>query len=358
MEWQIRPLDKLDAPQAVALMQRIFKAGEVLYKPLEEKELLARFFGDSQWAFGAWVKQRLVGWIHGAGKTSFLPGENAANTPVYLNILLVDAAYRRHGIGTALLQRLIQAAQEAGKGRVTVAGGGPVQMTWLIPGAGGHDHNNAPGVEEDCMGYPFLLSRGFQVRAHEVAMYRSLKDYCWPEAMDGQIAALAAKGIRVGRWRPEDGAGFDRMCDRIGQVYGGDSFEYWRGVLREETAAWRENRPNGDPALWPDGIKPTGPRPLLTAIKDGQILGFTGPVDLQRSGRGWFTGICVDPDWGGRGIATVLFNLLLREFSEEGAAFCSLFTGQENHAQKIYRRAGLQMVARFAAVSRDVNSAV
>ena len=89
-------------------------------------------------------------------------------------------------------------------------------------------------------------------------------------------------------------------------------------------------------------------------MKDEQIIGFTGPVDLQRSGRGWFTGICTDPDWGGRGIATVLFNLLMKEFVAEGAAFCSLFTGAQNHAQKIYQRAGLRVTSRWAVLSQSL----
>ena len=90
--------------------------------------------------------------------------------------------------------------------------------------------------------------------------------------------------------------------------------------------------------------------------KDDLIVGFTGPVDLQKSGRGWFTGICTDPDFGGKGIASVLFNMLMREFVDEGAQFCSLFTGLDNHAQKIYRRAGLDVVAHFAVLSRPLGT--
>ena len=100
-----------------------------------------------------------------------------------------------------------------------------------------------------------------------------------------------------------------------------------------------------------DGVQPNGPRTILVAVKDEHIIGFTGPVDLQKSGRGWFTGICADPDWGGRGIGTVLFNMLMKEFVDEGAAFSSLFTGVENHAQKIYMRAGLRVKAQFSVLS-------
>ena len=86
---------------------------------------------------------------------------------------------------------------------------------------------------------------------------------------------------------------------------------------------------------------------LLTAVHGSRIVAFTGPVDLQSSGRGWFTGICTDPAYEGRGIATVLFHLLMDAFMREGATFTTLFTGVENHAQKIYLRAGLRPVREF-----------
>ena len=47
----------------------------------------------------------------------------------------------------------------------------------------------------------------------------------------------------------------------------------------------------------------------------------------------------------------MLFNLLMKEFVAEGAQFTSLFTGLDNHAQKIYYRAGLRIVAHFAVLS-------
>ena len=137
------------------------------------------------------------------------------------------------------------------------------------------------------------------------------------------------------------------MCDRVGS-------EYWRDALRTEIAAWKKNEPNQDPRFWPDGIRPAGPRTLLTAVHEGQIVGFTGPVDRQRSGRGWFTGICADPHFERKGIATVLFNLLMQAFIREGAAFTTLFTGADSHARKIYRRAGLRSVREFALMALDL----
>jgi len=340
---EIRALTHQDTPACTALMQLLSERGEILYKPVTEEDFNTRFFGDCRWGFGAFEDGALIGFAHAAAKTSFLNGENAANTPLYLTMVLVHPDHRLQGVGTALIDRIKALRKELGKPSVTVTDMNPVRLTWLIPGANGHDHNNAPGVDEDGMGYPFLQKQGFEARMHEVAMYVNLSTYEWNPGLDAQIEALKADGIYIGLWQPGMGEEYDGMCDRVGS-------EYWRNVLKQEIAAWKENRPNSDPDLWVDGTAPTGPRPILVAMKDEHIIGFTGPVGCQQSGRGWFTGICVDPNYGGRGIGSILFNMLMREFKGVGAQFSSLFTGTTNHAQKIYRRAGFAPHARWAVM--------
>ena len=345
MNWTISPLTPADTQEALALLKTLSDNGEVLYKPLEEADFLGRFFGEKRWGFTARNEEgKFGGFIHAAAKTSFLPGETEENTPLYLTLLLVDAQYRRQGIGEALLAAVKALGEDIGKTSLVVSGDNPVHLAWLIPGANGHDHNNAPGVDENGMGYKFLMDRGFKDDFHEISMYLDLSNYVWDKKLDDMIEKLAAEGIRVGRWEIGLGEDYNGMCDRVGS-------EYWRNVLKCEIAAWHKGQPNEDPELWPDGVKPAGPRPLLTATAGDQIIGFTGPVDLQKSGRGWFTGICADPNYGGKGIGSILFNLLMREFVDEGAKFCSLFTGLDNHAQKIYARAGLRVVAHFSVLS-------
>ena len=329
MNWQIAPLCPADAKEALALLKTLSDNHEVLYKPLEEADFLSRFFGEKRWGFTARTDDgRLIGWIHGAAKTSFLEGETHENTPLYLTMLLVDAAWRRQGVGSALLEALKKAGVEAGKKAMAVSGDNPVHLTWLIPGAGGHDHNNAPGVDEDGMGFAFFQKHGFKDDFHEISLYMNLKDYKWDPKLDEMIAKLNAEGIHVGRWQMGMGEECDGMCDRVGS-------EYWRQVLREETA--KEN-----------------PRPILAAVTDGHIVGFTGPVDRQENGRGWFTGICTDPLYEKRGIAGVLFNDLMGEFIKVGAAYSTLFTGTENHAQRLYLKTGCQPARYFAIMKKTV----
>jgi len=340
--YTIVPLENTDYAAAAGLWNAAAEAGEILYRPVEADRF--PFAGEGTRAFAAKAEGRLIGWIHAAVKNTFLAGETAENTPAYLTIVLVDKPHRGQGVGRALMKALMDALRTDGKKTLVCSGDNPVHLPWFVPHTPGHDHNNAPGVEEGCAGYPFLTRLGFTDDFHEIAMYLALENYRWTPELTRMREELLRQGVYTGRYEPGLGDEFDGMCDRVGS-------EYWRSVLQSELAAWKENRPNANPEFWPDGVQPKGPRPLLTAISEGHIVGFTGPVDLQKSGRGWFTGICTDPLYAGRGIASVLFNLLMQEFIAEKARFCTLFTGRENPAQRVYLRAGLKPVARFAVMS-------
>lgn len=329
---RIRAFETCDLPEVLRLWNESAAAGEVAYKPLtaeifQTKFLLNPHYGP-EYSLAAEEGGHVIGFINGICKKFFLPKETHENTSAYLTVIFVDKAYRRQGVGTALLTALTDAFSRAGKKTVSCSGNNPVNLPWLVPGTQGHDHNNAPGVEVDCPGYGFLLKQGFEGKYSEVAMYLNLADYVSPPGLMALQAKLEAEGIATGRYDISLGCDFDRMCDRVGS-------EYWRKVLYDETHA-------------------KNPRPILAAVHQGHIVGFTGPVDKEPSGRGWFTGICTDPVFERKGIATVLFNLLMQEFIACGAVFSTLFTGKENHAQRLYLRTGFQVVRRFAILARPL----
>lgn len=339
---RIRTMRTEDVPAILRIWNQCVASGEVLYLPLTESYFKKKFLtgkGRSpEYLLVAEESGNAVGMIHGVAPESFrggTPGE------AYLTCLLVDQAFRRRGVGHALLNELKMRMKNQRASCLSFSNLNPVQLDWRIPDTPGHDHNNMPGLDTGCAGYGFFLREGFRASDGNVAMYRSLKDYSLPQEIPDIQRRLLADGIYTGPYHADWNCGFDRMCDRLGGAY------YWRDVLKTEIQAWQDHAPNRDERMWADGIPPKGPRTLLTAVHEGQIVAFTGPVDLQKSGRGWFCGICTDPMYEKRGIATVLFHLLLQAFREENAQFCTLFTGFENHAQKIYLRAGMRPVRRF-----------
>ena len=338
---KIRTVQPEDIGPLTRLWNACGEAGETLYSPLTEAGFREKFLeGEGRDPDNLLVADRdgaPVGFIHGVAPETFRGGKPGN---AYLTVLLVDAASRNRGIGKALLNALKERMREQGAANMFISSVNPVNLNWRIPGTPGHDHNNMPGLDTGCAGAGFFSHMGFENRYAEVAMYMNLADYRMPESVLEKQEALRRQGIVTGVYDPAQHCGFDAMCDHVGS-------EYWRDVLRTETEAWEKGQPNSDARFWPDGVRPQGPRPLLAAVHGGQIVGFTGPVDLQKSGRGWFTGICTDPAFERRGIATVLFNLLMEAFVKEGAQFSTLFTGADNHAQRVYRAAGMRPVREF-----------
>ena len=322
-----------DRAAIFALWNASCEKNEVVYKPLTEERFHALFEAnphyDGEYDFIAEENGEAIGFVSGAEKKIFLPGETRENTPGFITAIFVKDGKRKEGVGKALLDALEYAFRLNGKKSVVSSGNNPVNLGWYIPGTPGHDHNNAPGTDVDCAGYEFLIKNGYKDLHREVAMYLDLSKYeCSPEIEEIRARLKNEENIYVGRYDVKWGCEFDGMCDRVGS-------EYWRKVLQDETA--KEN-----------------PRVILTGVYENHIVGFTGPVDKEPSGRGWFTGICVDPNFGKKGIATVLFNDLMREFVDEGAAFSTLFTGIDNHAQRLYKRTGFNVKRTFAIMKKEL----
>ncbi len=325
----IRAFQKQDVESIIALWNGCVERGEVLYRPLKEAYFEEKFLSQpGVEIFTAREGETLCGFLAGCRQVTFLPGQTEENTPAYLSVIMVAPEYRKTGIGTALLTAFENHFAAMGKRTFAVSSLCPINLDWVIPGTPGHEHNNMPGMDEGCLGYDFLKHRGYGVYVREVAMYLNLAQYEKKPEVEEKRAQLAAQGIRAGLYDVSENAEFDGMCDRVGS-------EYWRQVLREETAK-------------------EAPRPILAAVTEGHIVGFTGPVDRQENGRGWFTGICTDPLYEKRGIAGVLFNDLMGEFIKVGAAYSTLFTGTENHAQRLYLKTGFRPARYFAIMKKTV----
>lgn len=347
----IRLFKLKDLPQVISIWNQSVQEGEVVYYPIDqayfEKKFLSDPNYDESFSFVATDENKVVGFISGIEKKVFLTGQNNENTPGYITCLFVEKGHRGKGVGKALVAVLSKAFKDTGKKVISVSSGNPINLDWCIPGTPGHDHNNSPGMDEGCAGYTFLQHLGFDALHHEVAMYLNLADYHDRPEIAQKKQQLKKEDIFIGRYDPSLNYEYDGMFDRL-------KSEYWRTALKTEIECHKQNKPCTDIRFIPNGKIPAGPRPILAGMHDGHIVAFTGPVDIQQSGRGWFSGICTDPNYGGRGIAAVLFDELMQEFIKIGAQFSTLFTGVENHAQKIYLNAGFKVVRTFAVMEKDL----
>ena len=328
----IRIFTVQDLAAVGALWDACRKNDGALYRPFDEGYFKEKFLDGAVYEPALLLVScedgKVTGFIAGCRKHAFLPGETEQNTPGYLTTLMVSPAYRKRGTACALLSALEERFRLLGKTKADVSSLNPIDLHWLIPGTPAHEHNNMPGADEENAATGFLLSHGYKPTVHEVAMYLNLSDYKKADFVEQKRSELLRQGIVAGRYDPKENCEWDGMCDRVGS-------EYWRKVLRDELA------------------KPS-PRPLFCARTEGHIVGFTGPADVEESGRGWFTGICTDPLYEQKGIATVLFNDLMNCFISIGAKYSSLFTGTENHAQRLYLKTGFRPARRFAMLRKEL----
>jgi ribosomal protein S18 acetylase RimI-like enzyme len=98
------------------------------------------------------------------------------------------------------------------------------------------------------------------------------------------------------------------------------------------------------------------PLPLLVALDNNVVIGFTGPLAVSDSGRGYFAGIGILSEYQGRKIGKYLFHNLCFNLKTMGATYMTLFTGENNRAKYIYLKAGFQIVSRQMTMKKIIGS--
>ena len=240
-------------------------------------------------------------------------------------VLLADEADSDEN-AALLLDALEDAFRKAGRIHGAVTCFNPIRLPWVIPGTDNHQHNNAPGIAIDIPLYQRMLNRGYKEGSRERAMYLDLAQYETPQWIEEKAQRMAEKGRTVGRYDPQLHTGLEEMVEALGNPM-------WSAEI---------------PAAGRNGMD------LLVALQDNVCAGFTGPVYPEKTGRGYFAGIGVAPQFEKRGFGTLLFYRLLDREKETGAQYMSLFTGEENHAGEIYIGAGFRVVRRFAVMLKEL----
>ena len=240
-------------------------------------------------------------------------------------VLLADEANTDENTA-ALMDALENAFRAAGRIHAAVTCFNPIRLPWVIPGTENHQHNNAPGIAIDIPLYERMLSRGYREGSRERAMYLNLASYQTPAWVNEKAEKMAAKGHTVARYDANLHTGLEEMVEALGNPM-------WSAEI---------------PVAGRTGMD------LLVALEGNVCAGFTGPVYPEKTGRGYFAGIGVAPQFEKRGFGTLLFYRLLDREKETGAQYMSLFTGEHNHAGEIYIGAGFRVVRRFAVMLKEL----
>lgn len=213
-----------------------------------------------------------------------------------------------------------------GYGRLRVSYFCPIRLPWVIPESGGAQHNNRPGVPVESGLFALLKTWGWVVKSRQVGMYLPLDGYVFPPEMAEKARKMAEKGYFVEWYDENRHKGVDEMVESLHN-------SMWSAEI---------------PAAAHGGL------PLLVGLKGDTVAGFTGPVRPESTGRGYFAGIAVGPAWEGNGLGKLLFYRLLEAEKAVGARYMTLFTGVDNHARAMYRKAGFREVREFAVMEKEL----
>lgn len=330
MDRSYLPITKDNFQKALSIYNACTDRGEQLYLRLTETEFEALFLqapkkDDHVFAFYAPQQQGFILGLFDSGVQKF-----------FLTMLQVEPAYRRKGVGRALLkaleQEMLAFAQEKGvpMQELEISYFNPVNITWLLPDTNGHRHPNAPGVRLGSPAHLFFKNMGFRDFSYQNSYHLELAHYEWPEEkLIPYQQKMDQAGFTVEFYDKNKHHGMQDLVDDLNN-------DLWNWQIPAEM-----NREGG-------------PRPMLIVSDHGKVGGFAGPIVPDAYGRGYFLGLAIHSKCRGCGAASILFNRLCLEFKRAGARYMTLFTAEDNPARSTYEKAGFKIHASWADMKRRV----
>lgn len=247
--------------------------------------------------------------------------------PGFITCIAVDKKYQRQGFGTRILHELEMYLKSKGKAVIRLYFGNPINLEWYIPDTRS-DHPGAPGVVFNSAYYYLLMNNGYNTNGQLDGYCLDITNYELPQKVIDKEKENAALGYNITIYDPEKHHGFEELFAAL------------------KNPGWYEAVKNN--------LSLAKPHPMLIVEKEGRILGWTGPMYPQESGRGYFAGIGVHPETQGHGLGKALFCELVYYSKRYGAKFMSFFTGSDNLARNIYLYAGFKIVQSFAILRKDL----
>lgn len=242
----------------------------------------------------------------------------------YITCIILADDVRTDENYSDLLTSLECSFKKKGKTQSEILFFNPMMLPWYIPSTPKHEHNNAPGVPTDSDFYRYLTKIGYTERTVECAMYLNLTEFKVPEDVEIKENNAAKDGFTVELFDKSKHFGIVEMLN-------GFDNPLWKTEITECT----------DKNI-----------PVVIAAHENKVVGFAGPVIRQETGRGYFAGIGVHPDYEGHGLGSILFFKLCEAFKGIKTEYMSLYTGLSNPAIHIYKKAGFIPVREFAVMRK------
>ena len=322
----IQPFSESDSSAASQLFNQ-YAGSDYLYKTMPEPAFRELFTVSSDRAVKINLAAR-AGNDDFAGFASgcLVPGKEIG----YVTFVLVDKAYRRQGIGARLLAEL-EAVMKAKTPlmKLQMIFFNPVALTWIVPGTPGHDHPNAPGVDVASDAYIFFKNQGYTDRVLQNSYYLPLDRFSIKPEVQAKMDALPQHDLSICFYDPAKHFGMEELLEDLGS-------DDWREQILGNLA------------------RPDGGDPVIIAEHKGKVVGFTGPIRVQESGRGYFAGIGVHSQYRQYGLGKSLFSTLCQSLKNIGAGYMTLFTGETNPARRIYQSAGFKIVRTWSAMEKEI----
>ncbi len=301
---------------------------EVFFKPLSEKEFSSKLFLNANFkkegTYLAFDEDKLVGFASGSVRDVDKDNPNASGQ---LHTFIVKKEYRRQGIGSKLLELVENYFKEMGKNSSRFVFLSGICWPWYIPYTNKHEHPGMPAVRMNSDFYLFLYHHGYFVNSIHEGFHLPLAEYELPEKVVKQMEENNKNGLTVEIYNPNKHYGIDEFCDVINNPGFANSIK--SNLLKDE------------------------PKPFLVAAHNNKVVGWTGAMYTEETGRGHLDGICVDPNERGGGLGKALFCNLCAYLKDHGSTYMTFFTGLENPARYIYMFAGFKVAQSFADMKKN-----
>lgn len=309
----VRPFGPKDLAPVVALWTRCLAKDPITEERFWQLYLLDCNF-DPAGALVAEVDGTPVGFLHAIVRKFPIGTLGLEPNRGWITVFFVDPAFRRQGIGSALLAGGLEFLRARGRTDVWCNGYAPYYVF--------------PGIDESYTeAQAFMEARGFSKFSSPVAMGMRLEGVRMPEKVAAKAAELAQDGYAVRLFQREDTLPLLDFMEK--------HFAHWTPSVL-------------------DGLQ-HGNLEILIATHHGEIVGFTqweNPYnDPPKGAQGRFGPFGVRPDLRSKGIGAVIFYTLIERVTGNGARYLWFgWAGGRNLS--FYERAGCKVTRQFHMFKR------